>query len=134
MERTKIEQRIKNAVNAFFKSDAHENTENSLFFPNDSTLLTQERTARFNEKADVFVKILKRTFIYFPGVFYLFFGTLEVLFFDFFRSPLTILAMFLIGSFMTIFGIGNVTNPKHLMIPLSIVLTSLAAFSFFSNG
>jgi len=63
----------------------------------------------------------------------LFFGTIAVFMFEPARSnPLAVFAAFLIGSFMTIFGIGNIKNPKHLAIPLSIVTLSVVVFSFFS--
>lgn len=43
------------------------------------------------------------------------------------------LMVFLIGSFMTIFGIGDLKNPKHLAIPLSIVAVGITAFLLFST-
>lgn len=133
MKKTKFKQRINNAVNAFFDNDQENFGENSLSFVNNSALLKQEATARFNKKGDRLVKILKRAFVFFPGAFYLFFGTFSILSFEFLQSPLTILAVFLIGSFMTIFGIGNLKNPKHLAIPLSIVAVGITAFALFST-
>ena len=133
MKKTKFKQRIKNAATAFFDNEQEKYGENGLSFVGESGLLKQETAARFNEKGDVLVKILKQAFIFFPGVFYLFFGTLMVFSFEFLWSnPLAILAAFLIGSFMTIFGIGNVKNPKHLVIPLSIVAVGITAFSSFT--
>lgn len=133
MKKTKIKQRFKNAANAFFENGEEKYGENSLSFTGDSGLLKQEKAAPFSKKGDVLVKILKRTFLFLPGVFYLFFGTMSVFTFELIReNPLAVLAAFLIGSFMTIFGIGNLRNPKHLAIPLSIVTVGIAAFSFFS--
>jgi peptidoglycan/LPS O-acetylase OafA/YrhL len=79
------------------------------------------------------VKILKRAFIFLPGALYLFFGMLTIFSFDFLWSPASALIVFLIGSFMTIFGIGNLKNPKHLAIPLSICAISIAAYTIFST-
>ena len=134
MKKTKIKQRVKNAVNAFFDNEREDFSGNSLVCASDSgLLLTEETTARLNVKGDVLVKILKRALIFLPGALYLFFGTLSVFSFEFFwNQPWAILAAFLIGSFMTIFGIGNIKNPKHLAIPLSIVTVGIAAFSLFS--
>lgn len=132
MKKTKIKHRIGNAVNAFFDNDRKNYDENSLSFACHSGLLKQETIGRVNEKGDALVKILKRTFIFLPGVFYLFFGVLSIFSFDFLWNPLTALAVFLIGSFMTIFGIGNLKNPKHLAIPLSISAVGIAVFSVFS--
>lgn len=133
MKKTKIKQRIDNAVNAFFAHDQENFGENSLAFTPDSALLKPEPAAQFNEKGDRLVKTLKRVFLFLPGALYLFFGTLQILSFDFFRSPLTIIVVFLIGSFMTIFGIGNLKNPKHLVIPLSIVVVGMTTFWLFST-
>lgn len=133
MKKTKLNQRIRNAVNAFFADDEENIGENSLTLANDSALLKQETAAKLNEKGDVLVKILKRVFLFFPGVLYLFFGTFSILAFDFLWNPFTIIAVFLIGSFLTIFGIGNLRNPKHLAIPFSIVAVAILAFLFFST-
>ena len=132
MKKTKIEQRINNAVNAFFENDQENFDVNSLSFAGDSALLKQDAAEHFNEKGDILVKILKRAFVFFPGALYLFFGTFSILEFEFLQHPLTILAVFLIGSFMTIFGIGDLKKPKHLAIPLSIVAVGVAAFLIFS--
>jgi hypothetical protein len=133
MRKTKIEQRVENAFNAFFENDEQDVFENSLSFTPDAALLKPETAANFNEKGDRLLKILKRTFVFLPGVLYLFFGTFSILAFDFLWNPLIILAVFLIGSFMTIFGIGSLKNPKHLVIPLSIIAVAVAAFGTFST-
>ena len=133
MKKTKLKRRIENAFNAFFDNECENYDENGLIFAADSPLLKQEAAARANEKGDVLVKILKRTFIFLPGALYLFIVTLMVLAFDFLQNPLTILTVFLIGSFMTIFGIGSLKNPKHLAILLSIIAVGTAAFWLFST-
>lgn len=133
MKKTKLKQRINNAVNAFFDNNQEKYRENNLVFANDSGLLKQETDARFDEKGDILVKILKHTFIFLPGALYLFFGAMFGFSFEFFwENPLTIFVVFLIGSFMTIFGIGNIKNPKHLAIPISIIAVGITAFSLFS--
>ena len=133
MKKTKFKRRIENAANAFFENDRENYGENNLTFANDLRLLKQETAERFNEKGDVFVKILKRAFLFFPGAFYLFFGMMSVLAFDIARlQPFAVVPIFLIGGFMTIFGIGNLKNPKHLAIPLSISAVGIAAFLVFS--
>ena len=133
MKETKIEQRIKNAVNAFFENEQENFGENSLSFAGDSALIKQETAERLNEKGDVLVKILKRTFLFFPGALYLFFGTFTILEFEFLQNPFSVMIVFLIGSFMTMFGIGSLKSPKYLLIPVSIVAVAIAAFSLFST-
>ncbi len=133
MKRTKFKQRIDNAVNAFFDDEPQDLGENGLSFARSFALLKPEPAAQFNEKGDRLMKILKRTFLFLPGAFYLFFSVLMIFSFEFFwDKPFGILAAFLIGSFMTIFGLGSLKNPKHLVIPLSIVAVGIAAFSLFS--
>lgn len=134
MKKTKIEQRVENAVNAFFDDESF--AENKLGFVNDSALLKQETHANFSEKADVCVKIIKQIFLFFPGTFVLF--NLSLILAVFILSPplntfvlypgkLTI--ALLVSAFMTMFGLGNVKNAKHLIIPASIVL-----FAFVSGS
>lgn len=132
MKKTKLKHRIENAVNAFF-DDRENYDENGLIFVADSRLQKRETTARAKEKGDVLVKILKRAFIFLPGALYLFFGTLTIFSFDFLWNPALAVLVFLIGSFMTIFGIGNLKNLKYLAIPLSICAISLAAYAIFST-
>ncbi len=133
MKKTKIEQRINNTVNAFFDDEPETFGENSLTFASDSALLKPETAAQFNEKGDRLIKILKRAFLFLPGALYLFFGTLSILSFDFLWSSLTVLGVLLIGSFLTIFGLGNLKNPKHMAIPLSIVVVGITTFWLFST-
>ena len=126
MKKTKFKQRINNAVNAFFDDEQEAFGENGLSFARDSALLKPEPAAQFNEQGDRLVKILKRAFLFLPGALYLFCGTLSVLSFEFYwDKPFAILAAILIGSFMTIFGLGNLKNAKHLVIPLSIVAVGI---------
>lgn len=133
MKKTKIKHRINKAVNAFF-DDAPENFgETNLAAVSDSALLKPEIAAQYNEKGDRLIKILKRTFLFLPGALYLFFGTLTVFSFDFLWSPVSALIIFMIGSFLTIFGLGSLKNPKHLLIPVSIVLVALTTFWLFSS-
>ena len=131
MKKIKIEQRIKNAVAAFYETE-RENVEEGLSLFDETALLKAGAAEKISKKGDRLVKILKRAFIFFPGVLYLFFGTFMIFAFDFLWSPLTILAVFLIGSFLTIFGIGSLKKPKHLVIPLSIVAVAMTAFYTFA--
>lgn len=133
MKKTKIEQRLKNALNAFFADEQENIGENGLTLANDSAVLKQETTTKLNEKGDVLVKFLKRVFLFFPGTLYLFFGTFSILAFDFFWNTFSVIMIFIIGSFLTIFGIGNLKNPKHLIIPISIIAVALMTFTFFST-
>ncbi len=133
MRKTKIEQRINNAVNAFFEHDQENFGENSLSVASDSALRKEETAAPLSEKGDRLVKILKRVFIFFPGALYIFFFTLSIFSFEFLQNPFTLLMVLLIGGFLTIFGLGNLKNPKHLVIPLSVIAVGCATFALFST-
>lgn len=132
MKKTKFKRRINNAVNAFFDDAPESFGDSRLTLAPDAALLKAEAAAQFNEKGDRLIKILKRAFLFLPGALYLFFGTLNVVSFDFLWSPASALIIFSIGSFLTIFGLGSLKNPKHLMIPVSIVLVALTTFWLFS--
>ena len=132
MKKTKIKHRINNAVNAFFNDAPEAFGETDLVTARDSALLKPEIAAEINKKGDRLIKILKRAFLFFPGALYLFFGTQTILSFDFLWNPVSVLIVFTIGSFLTIFGLGSLKNPKHLAIPLSIVVVAAATFSIFA--
>ena len=107
--------------------------EDGLILARDSAVLKASPSELIDEKGDALVTMLKKVFIFFPGVLYLFFITISIFTFDFvWNEPFSILLAFVIGGFMTIFGIGDLKNPKHLAIPLSIVSIGIAAFSLFS--
>ena len=132
MKKTKIEQRIENAVNAFFDNESL--NENKLSFVNNSALLKEKSSTSFTEKADAFVKILKQVFLFFPGTFVLFNLSLIFTIFTFNPSigalfhPERLALALLVSAFMTMFGLGDIKKVKHLIIPVSIML-----FAFISG-
>ncbi|MBS1795954.1 MAG: hypothetical protein JSS81_19025 [Acidobacteria bacterium] len=130
MRGTTFEKRVARAVDAFFAEE--DDGETSLTRAGETALLRTETAARIDAKGALLVKILKRGFLFFPGALYLFFFTFTVLAFDFLRTPFAIIAM-LIGSFLTIFGLGSLKNPKHLVIPASIVSVAAVAFAIFAS-
>jgi hypothetical protein len=134
MNKTKIDQRINHVFNTFTAHDRESFGEDGLTFAPDAAVLKAAPAATRIEKGDRLLKILKRTFVFLPGAFYLFYGTISILSFMFLRDqPWAILVVFLIGSFMTIFGIGSLRNPKHLAIPVAIVAVAVAAFGVFGT-
>lgn len=86
-----------------------------------------------------FTSFLKQVFIFLPGTFILFFMSfgaaiiaMEIVVF---RRPLEMLPddypfqfaliglIILLGTFMTWFGLGDIKNRKHLVIPASLIVT-----------
>lgn len=134
MKKTKIEQRIENAFNAFFDDESF--AENKLSFVNNNELPECETAKSFSEKADILVKILKQVFLFFPGTFALFnlsllvaIFTLSPPFYTFFLYPGKLIIALLVSAFMTMVGLGDIKNARHLIIPASIVL-----FAFVSGS
>jgi peptidoglycan/LPS O-acetylase OafA/YrhL len=130
MKKIKIKRRIENAAAAFFAGEIT-NENDSMSFANGSDVLRNESAAGFYEKAEVFTRILKQVFLFFPGTLLLFVLSLG--------TAISILAplgsmnlnigfgqfflLFAAGIFMTWFGIGDLRKPKHFVIPLSIAAT-----------
>lgn len=128
MKKIKIKRRIENAADAFF-ADANLNENDLMSFADGADVLRDETTSGFYAKAEVFTKILKQVFLFFPGTLLLFVLSLG--------TAISILAplgsmnlnigfgrFFLLlaaGVFMTWFGIGDLRKPKHFVIPLSII-------------
>ena len=132
MQKTKIKQRIENAIDAFFDDEISTNN-NSLTFSGESGLLKEQLSEAFTEKADVFVKILKQVFLFLPGTFVLFSLSLIAVFLvlnpslgtTLLHSERLVLVM-IISAFMTTFGLGSLKNRRHLIIPASILLVGSA--------
>jgi uncharacterized membrane-anchored protein len=109
-----------------------------LFTPNfaNEELVVRENTGvltldyQTKSNGDTWISLLKQVFLFFPGTLLLFMSSGFI--FDAYFSGMVDI-MFVIGglpwilmySFMIIIGIGDIKNPKHLAIPLSVVLVSL---------
>jgi hypothetical protein len=124
MKKIKLENRIENAVNAFFEDEnLHENTQLSYFA--DTALLANEQPKSFTQKADSVITTLKYIFFFLPGSFALYFFTLLVAYFPLGEASagmLLAMALYLgAGSFMTLVGIGSVKEVKNLVVPFSIM-------------
>jgi hypothetical protein len=121
MKKIILKEQIQSDLDSLWANE-QETEENSLSRTTESRWLTSETGGTLGKKADLGVNIL-----------YLFFAAMFGFSYQFFwENPLTILIVFAIGSFLTIFGIGDLKNPKHLVIPVSIVSIGLLAYSLFS--
>lgn len=135
MKKTKIKDRFENAFDAFFDNENLDKN-NSLIYSGGADLVQKNVSEVFVEKADILLKILKRVFLFFPGTFVLY--NLVLIFTAFnvnppigsptIGYPNRLAIALLVSAFMTIFGLGNIRNWKHLIIPTSIV------FSAFISG
>lgn len=130
MKKTKIEQRFENAVNAFFDNENTTQYSPSVYEGN-VNLMQAESPKKFTKKADLLVKILKRTFLFFPGAFVLFHLTLAstVVALDasaWLNYPFKLALVLLVSAFMVMFGLGNIRNGRHLLIPASILFSAVS--------
>ncbi len=107
----------------------------------DEAFLTQLNSVDLSEietnlqetNGDKWLKLIKSTFLFLPGAFFLF--TLSsFLFYAFFDMKVGLFSLahgipwLAMCGFMVMYGMGNIKKPKHLMLPLSIVGLSFAVY------
>jgi hypothetical protein len=131
MKEVKLKERFENAFNAFFDNEKL-NDDNSLIIPNYSAFYQTDENLSFWEKHKTLINILKQVFLFLPGVFVLFFMSVDFTGFVILRPTSgaehhLYLAGFvtLVSAIMTFLGLGSWRNTKHLFIPLSVVALSL---------
>lgn len=124
MNETKLKERITNAFDAFFDDEKiSENT--ALEFSNDDSIFHKKETSPTNY--NLIWKVFKQVFFFLPSATLLFLASVGLTFRIFMiegNSVITasfIQLILLLGvALTTIFGLGDLRNPKHLSIPLSI--------------
>lgn len=131
MSKAKIKERFGNAVNAFFDDEKLCNN-TSLISPNDSSKFNFDETESFADKYKNPIKLLKQIFLFLPGAFLSFFMSVAFTGFIILRPSMggenhLYLAIFITiaSAFMTFLGLGDWRNPKHLVIPISIIGLSI---------
>lgn len=137
MKKIKIEERLENAVNAFFETNADKNAE-ALVFADGSAVLRNAESASFTEKAEFWTNAARQVFLFLPGAFLLYLTTLASVFF-YSDLGLTPQMLFLIpaSGFFCWVGLGSLKNKKNLLVPSSIFLGAALLgilFSFFPNA
>ena len=125
MNKVKLDDRIENAMNAFFETET-DRGEFALAYGGNETAMAADDTA-FSEKADKWTGWLRGVFLFLPGAFVLFYMTLTIIFF----YPLAGLSfqgvfMFFSGIFLTYAGSGSLKNMKNLVVPGSIIAVAAA--------
>jgi hypothetical protein len=127
----KLKERLENAVEAFFNNEILEKNY-SLEYSHNAAMLQVEESESFVERKKTWLNILKQVFLFFPAAFILFvmFFSTTVLLVD---APVgyqpylgwQFYAWLCFGVFGTWFGLGDIKKTKHLVIPFSVILTSL---------
>lgn len=135
MRKVKSDVKTETAFDAFF-DDENSDEKESLNFPNDEALLklaADEKSSRFSS----FLNVLKQIVLFLPGTFLLsLIGFVVAVIFleivlygrrdlpdDYLLQFALIGALGIAGGLMTWFGLGDIKNKKHLVIPSSILLT-----------
>lgn len=136
MKKTTFRQRISNARNAFFDDETFEAHE-SLSFIKQNENLQYSESEDISQQNSVLETILKQIFFFFPGTFILYIlslvltiGLIDVIF-----GPSRIIlgiqdfagisAVFSAAILMAWLGLGDVRNPKHFVIPASIIIVGI---------
>lgn len=137
VKKVKIEERLENAMNAFFDAGDDKNA-TALVFADGSAAWQNAEHANFSEKAGFWTNSIRQVVLFLPGAFLLYFVTLStVFFFPNFGLTFQMLFWLFFGGFLCLVGLGSLKNIKNLLIPFSIVLFSAAAailFGLFPNN
>lgn len=120
-------ERFKNTSQAFF-DDAGMYEKNSLEYVPPETINATEENSLSSENTRKVLNILRQVLLFFPAAFVLFFASIAFTARFIFPLPEGVsrisflgLLMFLGLALTTILGLGDLRNPKHLSIPLSII-------------
>ena len=128
MKKTKFDERIENALNAFFETENRENQTDLAFAVNNS-LAEVSLDETFSQKADQWIALAKKILLFFPGVLFLHLITFSTVFFySGLGLNLRMLFFFAAGIFMVWAGLGDLRNKKHLLLPLSVI-ASISPFA-----
>jgi hypothetical protein len=129
MSKTKLDDRIENAMNAFFETEPEPNRFELTYSGHSETITSAEPT--FSAKAERWTGIARELLMFGPGTFMLFYVTLSLVFF---YPPMGIsfqgLFLFLSAAFLTFAGSGSIAKFKNIAVPLSIVAMALAVVPF----
>jgi hypothetical protein len=129
MNKLKIDERIENAMNAFFENEPDTGHFTMTYTGNETALLNAEIS--FAEKADRWSGILREITMFGPGTFSLFYLTLTIAFFYptlgfSFQGGL----MYLFAVFLTYAGSGNINKLKNLAVPGTVIAMALGVVFF----
>ena len=134
MSKVKLDERIENAVNAFF--DAGIDKEDFAVAISDERALV---TAESESPAERWTLAARDVLLFGPGSFLLYFATLAAIFF-YPEFGLSFPGLFLVlsGVFLCYSGAGKLTDARNLVVPAAIVavavLVAAIALFFPSEG
>ncbi|CAN5574035.1 hypothetical protein BH10ACI2_BH10ACI2_16190 [soil metagenome] len=129
MSKIKLDDRIENAMNAFFETEPDRSQFAMIYTGTDTASVAD--VATLGEKADKWSWILREIFLFGPGTFLLFYMTLTVAFFYptvgiSFQGFMT----FFFGFFLTYAGSGSIRNIRHLAVPATVIAMAVGVVVF----
>lgn len=130
MNKTKLDDRIENAVNAFFETPPDTSRFAMTYTGHDPALVANEMS--FGEKADKWQWLIREVFLFGPGSILVFYITLMMILFyqTLGFAPYGIL-LYLFAAFLPYAGSGSLTKVKNFAVPLSVTVLAFA-FAFIS--
>lgn len=125
MSRIKLDDRIENAMNAFFETEPAHGSLAMRYAVHDELMVSAEPA--FSEKASKWSGLLREIFLFGPGVFFLFYMTLVVIFF-YPTLGLQFGGLFMLSAaaFMTYAGSGDLRHTKNIAVPATVVAVASA--------
>lgn len=123
MSKLKLDERIENAMNAFFAS-APEHGPPSVTYDVDNEIVITP-TPAFSKKVDKWSALLRELLFFGPGTFFLYFTTLIVIFF-YPVVGLSVAGFFMMAAaaFITYAGLGDLRQIKNLAVPATVVASA----------
>ncbi len=123
MKKTKLDERLENAMNAFFETPPDQ-SRFAMTYTGESAIVVGERT--FGEKADKWASILREIFLFGPGVFSLFYLTLTIAyFFPALGFSFQGYLMYVFAVFLTYAGAGSINKLKNMAVPGVVIAMAL---------
>ena len=131
MGKIKLDDRIENAVNAFFEAEPDRWNFPLIYTGYEARMVADEST--FFEKAEKWTGVLRELFMFGPGTFCLFYMTLMVIYFyPTIGISFQGLFMTVSAAFLTYAGSGSIKEKKNLAVP-GTVIAMAAAVAFVSS-
>lgn len=125
MSKLKLDDRIENAMNAFFETEPAHGSLTMKYGVHDELLISPE--AAFSKKAGKWSALLRELVLFGPGTFFLYCITMILIFFyPTVGIPIPGLFMLASAAFMTLAGAGDIRNTKNLAVPATVIVVASA--------
>lgn len=125
MNKTKLDDRIENAVNAFFETQPETGSLVVNYGVRDELIVSDEPA--FTEKFGKWSTKMRELLLFGPGTLFLYILTLVLIFFyPTLGLPLPGLLMLAMTAFMTYAGAGDIRKVKNLAVPATVIVCAAA--------